>query len=173
MAWTTPRTWIPGEWTTKALKDLHIRDNQNYLYERNRIVYKSADEVVNNSAVLQDDDELLLALTINGFWVFKFVLWVVQGASAAAEFKPSITGPAGSTYNMGGTLEFNAVTANDRTFPYWVNTDANEVKMVVLPGWISTGANAGNLQLQWAQNVATAVDTTVKKGSYLLARKTA
>lgn len=32
MAWTTPRTWTPGELVTALMMNLHIRDNLTYLY---------------------------------------------------------------------------------------------------------------------------------------------
>lgn len=31
MAWTTPRTWNPGETVTASLMNTHLRDNLNYL----------------------------------------------------------------------------------------------------------------------------------------------
>src|SRR5262245_1195540 len=31
MAWTTPRTWVPGELVTASMMNLHVRDNENYL----------------------------------------------------------------------------------------------------------------------------------------------
>lgn len=32
MAWTTPRTWVPGELVTASMMNTHIRDNMNYLF---------------------------------------------------------------------------------------------------------------------------------------------
>ncbi len=32
MAWTTPRTWIPGELVTALMMNTHVRDNMNYLF---------------------------------------------------------------------------------------------------------------------------------------------
>src|SRR5678816_3657369 len=32
MAWTNPRTWIPGEFVTASMLNTHLRDNLNYLY---------------------------------------------------------------------------------------------------------------------------------------------
>lgn len=34
MAWTDPRTWVIGELVTKAIMDLHVRDNLNYLKDQ-------------------------------------------------------------------------------------------------------------------------------------------
>lgn len=31
MAWTTPRTWIPGELVTASMLNIHLRDNMNAL----------------------------------------------------------------------------------------------------------------------------------------------
>lgn len=32
MAWTTPRTWVPGELVTASMMNTHVRDNLNFLY---------------------------------------------------------------------------------------------------------------------------------------------
>lgn len=32
MAWTTPRTWVPGELVTASMMNTQIRDNQSFLY---------------------------------------------------------------------------------------------------------------------------------------------
>lgn len=31
MAWTTPRTWVPGELVTASMMNIHVRDNLNFL----------------------------------------------------------------------------------------------------------------------------------------------
>lgn len=31
MAWTTPRTWVPGELVTASMMNIHVRDNMNAL----------------------------------------------------------------------------------------------------------------------------------------------
>ena len=31
MAWTTPRTWVPGEMVTASMLNIHLRDNMNAL----------------------------------------------------------------------------------------------------------------------------------------------
>ena len=31
MAWTTPRTWVTGEFVTASIMNTHVRDNLNYL----------------------------------------------------------------------------------------------------------------------------------------------
>ena len=34
MAWTGPRTWVTNELVTAALLNVHVRDNENYLYDQ-------------------------------------------------------------------------------------------------------------------------------------------
>jgi hypothetical protein len=137
-------------------------------------VRKTADETVNNSNVMQNDDELLLAIAANEVWAFDLVLFYAS-ATATPDGKYQITGPAGSTlrYHVAEEEEGTAigfaggiytstgavVTAADSTATTWVH----------FKGHIVNGANAGNLQLTWAQLNATVENTKILANSYLLA----
>ena len=62
--------------------------------ERLTIVRKTADETVNNSDTLQNDDHLLFAVAANKVWEFSIVVYMVT--LAASDFQWNLTGPAGS-----------------------------------------------------------------------------
>lgn len=137
------------------------------------VVFKTADETVNNSNVLQNDDELLLAIAANEVWAFEINLYV--SGNTTADFKAALVIPALATmlwaYIWDGSANFDAcITAsgasNNINLP-----GAGTYGTIKITGCVFNGANAGNLQLQWAQVVATVVDTTVKKGSCLVAYK--
>src|SRR5687768_10689987 len=63
-------------------------------------VRKSADEIVNNSNTLQDDDALLLA--IGASQTMTFAIYVVYDSGATPDFKCTVTGPAGSVGYFSG-----------------------------------------------------------------------
>jgi hypothetical protein len=51
MAWTTPRTWVTAETVTASILNSHVRDNLDFLYNKDRVrVYRSADKSIADSA---------------------------------------------------------------------------------------------------------------------------
>ena len=138
------------------------------------IVRKTANETVNNSSVLQNDDHLLKALAANEVWLFEAVLWYTSGATP--DIKLAWTVPAGATLAWstlngvnaagasweGGAAESTSGTARD--FASGAGT-----RLTHVVGYVANGATAGNLQLQWAQNTANASDTIMLANSILRA----
>ncbi|MBI3335791.1 MAG: hypothetical protein HY001_04835 [Candidatus Portnoybacteria bacterium] len=142
-------------------------------------VRKTVDETVNNSATLQNDDELFLPMAANETWFFN--LFIQHIGNSTADFKLTLTVPSGATinWNFSGVsyseIDAFAVTDSVTTSggspgvnPGATNTGA---RIVPITGVVINGSTAGNLQLQWAQNTATAVDTKVLTNSYLEAHK--
>lgn len=154
-------------------------------------VLKQAAETVTNSAVLQNDDELLVVLAANK--VYKITLNLVFGCSVntadiqiAWNATGTLThsgsrtcrGPSVATTDQGataaaavtvGVLRSSGGHALSTAVSYGSNgtqnTSAVEEALV-----ISGGASGGTLTLQWAQNAAAlATTTTVVAGSYLIA----
>lgn len=154
-------------------------------------VLKQAAETVTNSAVLQNDDELLVVLAASK--VYKITLNLVFGTSVnTSDIKLAWTisgtlshvgsrtcrGPSISTTDQGasaaaaitvGVLRSSGGHGLGTAVSYGndgaANTSAVEEAFV-----ISGGASGGTLTLQWAQNTAAAATTaTVVAGSYLIA----
>ena len=130
---------------------------------------KTADEVVNNSVVLQDDDDLEFAVGANERWAFMIVL--DKDVLAASDFKYGFSTPAGTTgghwtierrNNIGSTVTDIGATAIILTA--WADVGWG----MLIHGSIET-ANAGTVTFQWAQNAAVAEDTKVNEHSYLIA----
>jgi len=140
-----------------------------------RTIYKTADETVNNSAALQNDDHLLFAVNANEEWIFKIALFITA-VNMAADLQLDLTCPAAGVVRFGqddaamstggvttagiwavggGTLQFGAAMADNM--------------IVKVTGHYLGGANAGNVQLRWAQAAAHASDLTVARGSFLQA----
>jgi uncharacterized membrane protein len=140
------------------------------------IVYKSAGETVNNSITLQNDDDLLFAVGANEKW--HFFLYLIYTSSAVADFKFAFTVPATGalqriTAGLVGALtgETGVLTEQDGTA---VLTLAGAGAYRVLLAWYRySGGNAGNIQLQWAQDTQEVSDTIVSNGSHIIAFKLA
>lgn len=142
-------------------------------------VAKSADETVNNSSTFQDDDHVFYPMAANTS--YQFEVWLLWSAtSGAPDFKAQWTFPAGATMfwdtasssanvpsawaavALGGTA--NALLTEASTFA-WGSSNVTGGQAFWLI--VRNGANAGNLQLQWAQNTANASDSKILKDSIL------
>jgi len=136
--------------------------------------YKAADETVNNSATLQNDDDLLLALAANEVWAFKLVVIYLSGTTP--DIKWHWTGPSGFTYDSSVSSFSSALSVafgnpdESDSSPEHITggRGATEVGFV-WEGVVRCSTTAGNFQLQWAQNTQDASDTKVLAGSYLIA----
>lgn len=148
------------------------------------IVRKTADETVNNSNTLQSDNHLLLALGANEVWQIDIFL-LITGAVAAA-FKSGFSYPVNCSIfwgcvGAGGvavTTTWGHTPAGQQpnlleeaeSLGYGVRADARTVgyrlSLIVI-----NGANAGNVNLQWAQNTADVSDTKLLENSCLIAHQ--
>jgi hypothetical protein len=143
-------------------------------------VRKSADESLNTSVTLQNDDELLFAIGATETWTFEFVLFVV--GITTNDFRVAVVGPAGSTgwYTAvrnvtgdpsSGNLGINA-SANYATPAGFISQTAVGVTgMVLVKGLIRTTGTSGTVNLQWAQGTSSGTDVTVEEDSYMEARR--
>lgn len=135
------------------------------------IVRKTANETVNNSANLQNDDELKFAIAANEVW--DVYLKVFYTSSAVADFRAGVVGPAGCVIN--GVLHKFDLAG---TFLMaGVGLDNYNAQGTVAGRWTSihftirNGGTPGNLQFRWAQNTAEATNTIVYANSYVIAQK--
>lgn len=158
---TTERVWT-AERIKQAIDALAID-----------IIRKTADETVNNSTTLQDDDHLLAALAANE--IVHFMAFVVHIGNTTADIKFAFTVPGGATLiwsapnaavTVADALRDGEVVASSGGAGAFQGSTANRAQLLV--GTVQNGATPGNLQLQWAQSTATVVDTDVLTNSYLL-----
>jgi len=137
------------------------------------LIRKTADEIVNNSAILQSDDHLYFSVGANEAWAFDMLLRVKS--STTADFQYSFAVPTGGDVYTTPVLYFDFDAAQTEAgLAVWAP--------VIVPGagalrrthhrflYIG-GANAGTVQLQWAQAVAEVSDTIVYANSYIIAHK--
>lgn len=141
-----------------------------FTHPKQRMAVKAADETVNNSAVLQNDDELLIAVEASRNYSvllvmkyntgltpdLKIAFAVPTGATISGVFV-EVTGT--STVSTRGNLDIAANAVE-------LNGHAND-GLIFLFAHLIVGVTAGNLQLQWAQNTADVSNSIVRAGSIL------
>lgn len=140
---------------------------------------KTANETVNNSAVMQNDDSLFVAVEdVSTYWAYE--LFVILTSSTTADFKCDLSLPSGALHrstlekwskaavsgsNMATTTMFQDTdTVTMQTDGTTFNTQHHIVKV---KGVIIMSTTTGNVQFRWAQNTATVADTIVYAGSWM------
>lgn len=135
-----------------------------------KVVVKTADQTVNNSATLVDDNELVQALRANS--TYKFEIWVLYESGTTPDFKLGFTLPAGATlayayHGFDTSLSqtfFGTTTIPSSGTGFGGNATTAPVRMF---GSLVTAGTAGNFQVKFAQQTANASNTILKAGSYL------
>lgn len=146
-------------------------------------IEKTADETINNSAALQDDDALILPVGTSETWFFETV--VRYSSNATADIRFGWSGPTGATMewgrghvatssgpginSLGGSGTPTALSAIGDTLN--LAGVASGSVHIMLAGWIFTDSTAGSVTLRWRQDTADVSDTKVLKGSFIRARK--
>ncbi|GAA0705427.1 hypothetical protein GCM10010193_70630 [Kitasatospora atroaurantiaca] len=151
---------------------------------------KTADESVTSSTTLQDDNHLTVAVAANAVYEFELMLMAqTANSDVAGDIKVGFTFPSAATLHFTGTgpnnadlsgatssnsngewIARNGATSGSTTIPYGMSGIAIGV---LLKGLLITGANAGNLQLQWAQNASDPDALTMLTGSWMRADRVA
>lgn len=129
-----------------------------------QVVTKTANETVNNSDAYQDDDELVLAVLANEVWFFETrIVWHGDGVP---DIKFQFTVPSGTTMRWESqSVGLAPLTESDEKTRSGAGVGVNQ--MHYARGLIFVGGNAGDVQVQWAQNVADMSDTVVLAGSMI------
>lgn len=129
------------------------------------LIPKQVTEAVNNTAVLQDDDELTYTLADDS--IYDWDLWLMILSSATADMRICMQVPAGVT----NTIYFDADN-NLRTYGtnHFISCTGSE-QVYYCRGHLKVVGAGGTFKLQWAQQVAEASNTTVYAGSNLTLRK--
>ena len=147
--------------------------NWNADHEGLKAVCKASDETVNNSDTLQNDDDLVIAVGANDVWLIHLLLFTTISATADERPDYAFAVPSGGavrkmeSWGVTDVEEFGDGTAEATISS---STFERSIQMIIL--YIG-GGTAGNLQLQWAQNVATEADTKVKVNSFMVCHQLA
>lgn len=127
----------------------------------------------NANTTLGDVTGLAFAVGANETWIFEFFIHGIS--NAAADWKFAVTFPTTPTaVRYGVEISGNLGAESTATAGADVIGDATGVEeVVVLSGLLRNGANAGNVQLQAAQNTSNASDTIIRADSYVIAHRIA
>lgn len=147
-------------------------------------VYKGSDESVTSSAALQNDDALVLPVVANAEYHGELVAITTSAANAAGDVAFGFSFPTLATLQFPGFGPHNALPSGSAADGEWIARPAAVSGTTNIPYGTSTagvshlikinlatGANAGNLQMMWAQQVSNVNATTVKAGSYMWLRR--
>lgn len=141
---------------------------------------KTADETVNTSAVLQEDDALTVRVEAGA--VYQLDLFLAYESSTSADLRLGWVYPSGttigwcptgpspsttSTGNAGTVVQYRAAGDITTLGGYGAGTPV----VARAAGLVTVGATAGSVTVQWAQQTSEGSDTIVKAGSYLTLRK--
>jgi hypothetical protein len=141
----------------------------------NRVI-KSADEIVNNSNVVQDDDELFFSVQANKIYVVQGII-LLQATGVTSDWRFIWSLPAGGTFFwdpewIASVARWNPVAV--ASSPQAIDTglltlgSQNNIHGFNFLAILIMAGTAGTANLQWAQNTATVADNTVKAGSSIL-----
>ncbi len=135
------------------------------------IIRKTANETVNNSTTLQDDNHLFAALAANEIVFFSAL--IIHVGNATADFKLAWTVPAGATLRWSmpnarvSAAEILAGASVEIGSGVAISCQGSTSRLgQLVHGLVRNAATPGNLQLQWAQNTAAVVDTIVQLDSF-------
>lgn len=146
--------------------------------QQTHVVVAAVDQIVNNSAVQVNDNELLFPLLANGLYIVELHAAFLS-ASTASDLLVSWSVPAGTTggrFHFGATGTAASFTSNEitrasvrsQTFTGTIANQAgtsdqsvNEILSLIVAG------TAGNVTFRFAQNTATVADTTRLSDSFM------
>lgn len=189
---------MAGETVTAAIGNTHWRDNflqtapaivttagdtiwataANALTRVPARIYKSADEIVNNSTTLQNDDHLVLPIAANEIWAIQMRLFITN-ATGSPGFKVAFTVPSGATgsivaqsgaaaSDLGASTNVNAMTTTITSGFAAITLASYTEAWMIINLYVINSSNAGNVQFQWAQSSAVVGNTTLLKGSHMI-----
>lgn len=134
---------------------------------------KTGDETVNNSATLQDDDQLFLPVVAGAVYEMRLRAYFVSPPTPDIKF--------GWGYPAGTKMWWTAIDAQTgTTLGKLTETDVAAV-VTIGPTWqtqtfegaVIVGGTSGTLNFRWAQNGANPSNTIVHEGSMLMLERVA
>jgi hypothetical protein len=140
-------------------------------------VSKGGTESVTSSTTLQNDDYLFVPVVANAIYTLHAMF--LYGGATAADLKLLLRTPtSGSFTGMATGLVVGAATAADNAnIPMTGNSSevfgalGSGTQILTVLGKLVTAGTAGNLQVEWAQNVSSGTATQVFGNSFLDLRR--
>ncbi len=169
MPFTNPFTavafqkFLASDWNT------YIRDNLNFLNTEQpawvKVNRTTAVFTKNANTTLSDVTGLSFAIAANETWLFWIALYYSSGTTPDLKF--TFTVPSGCTGSQGFVGALNSTSASITVTT--VIPAAGSAQVATISGLAINSTTAGTIQLQAAQNVSDASDSTIFANSHLLA----
>lgn len=134
--------------------------------------FAAATTTKNNNTTLVNVTGLAFPVQANADYRFQFTLH--YATNLAAQLKTTLTGPAAPTGLRFGISRGPGalITSGSRdafAAEIWIETNTTNDETLVMTGFLRNGATAGTVQFQFAQGVATAVNTVIYLNSEVVA----
>jgi hypothetical protein len=148
-----------------------------YLIQQQHIV-KPSDESVTSSITLQNDDHLVLPVSANTKYFVQGMLIYTGATAGDMGFKWSV--PTGSTFDWCSDALGSAATSLTDQISHTAQASSNQpsfgaidasTAVAPIKGLLIVGSSGGNLRATWAQGTSSGTATTMKAGSYVMARR--
>jgi len=167
------------DWTTSEVVTATKLDQVSVDY-----VLKSADESVNLSTTLQNDNDLAYTVAATGTYIADLWLYVTSAANAAGDLNVGFSFPTGTLHYSAVGLGLGLASGNDGTVTPPTILSATSGSSVLGLGLstalllvrvhaILIATATGTLQFMWCQNSSNANNSTVKAGSHMIVRQVA
>lgn len=136
-------------------------------------IYKSADETVNNSTTFQADDHLTFTLDANKKALISVYLFINNGNTAEVKVRLVATGATTVRFAGTGAVHDYSYTFNQDGTGGAVRTQETngatvEYGFIHAHGFVDAGASSRTVTVEWAQLTATAKNTTIQSGSWMM-----
>lgn len=167
---------ITGLADASADTDALNRQSADSRYGYPVVKVKTADETVNNSDTLQDDDHITgIALTAGSYYEVNGIFQMTGGDTPDSKFALTFTN-APQLFALGIQSMFTAGGAGSAGqtagTAVRVNTSTGAIIVLRVSGmFLANASTGGTCKLQWAQYLADPSDTVLKKGSFLRVTK--
>jgi hypothetical protein len=143
--------------------------------------FKTADQSYTTQTALQSDTDLSYSIAENEIWAVRFML-DVGAALATPGLKLSVSVPSGAVVNVVAGMIPDTVTAANVTLKRSAVASATLTfaaaglvgvgdSIVEMMAYVKNGATAGTVQLQFCQATSSGTAITLRKGSWMDARK--
>lgn len=126
-------------------------------------IFKTSDEIVNNSSTLQNDDDITFSVDANSVYVGELMMYI--DIKNSSDFKFNFNTPSGTT--MWATVLSNNSFIQDLAGAAAVWTGNGFVRFLRYSFVLTTAGTSGTAVLRWAQNTPISENTTMKIGTWL------
>lgn len=130
------------------------------------IVRKTAAQIVNNSNVLQDDNDLKVHLHANSQHEGTLTIWGISAVLADWNF--AFTGPAGFD---GLAFILSGFEQKNLPFSGSMCSARGSDELIMIHFIVVNGGTPGDFKFRWAQQTPNVSDSTIYEGSNIVARR--